>query len=163
MTLIGFIMDYTITIVCKGNRSECARKLSMDYAAMRKHLKRVESGGSSATLVEAILEMYWRERLSMDDALRRYTETRMGEDLEEAKKRCDDLYSGMQNKVRNGAESTRDLAAILKAAEDLGKVIRREYCEKHCNPFKRDGQECAFKRYDAFIDQLKEEMGTTVL
>ena len=136
---------------------------SMDYASLRKHLRRVESCGSSATLVEAVLEMYWREELSLDDALRRYTETRMGEDLEAARQRCEKLYNDIQGKVQDGAEGTTDLAVMLKAVQDLGKVIHKEFCVKYCNPFKPEGQDCALKRYNAFIDQLKKEMATVAL
>lgn len=163
MTIVRFIMTRTLKDVCKGNHSECARKLSMDYSTLRKLMRRIENGGSSARLVEALLEMYWREELSLDEALRDYSETRMGEDLESAEKNCEELYQDIQEKVNTGAEDTKNIAAILKVTQDLGKIIHREYCQKYCDPLRVAQEECALRRYNDFVDQLKKELGNVTV
>lgn len=66
MTLIMYLVNYTISDICHGNHSECARRLCMNYPDLNKHINRIKAGETSGRLMEALLKMYWREELSLD-------------------------------------------------------------------------------------------------
>ena len=69
MTLMRYLLEYTLETVCHGNRSECARRMGMEYTELRKIRKRMSEGSVSNRATEALLEMYWREGLSLDEGI----------------------------------------------------------------------------------------------
>lgn len=113
MTLLMYLVNYTISDICHGNHSECARRLCMNYPDLNKHINRIKAGGTSGRLMEALLEMYWREELSLDAPLKKYTETRFGSDMEVAQNICFDIFSDIQGKLQATPRNTQDLTHIL--------------------------------------------------
>ena len=77
--------------------------MERDYAELRRFRKRISDGGSSNRVTEALLEMYWRENLSVDEALKAYSELRFGSDMEAAERVCDEDCSFSQGTDRNRA------------------------------------------------------------
>ena len=65
----------------------------MEYTELRKIRKRMSEGSVSNRATEALLEMYWREGLSLDEALRQYTHTKFGSDIETAEQICNELVT----------------------------------------------------------------------
>ena len=57
MTLMRYLLEYTLETVCHGNRSECARRMGMEYTELRKIRKRMSEGSVSNRATEALLEM----------------------------------------------------------------------------------------------------------
>lgn len=163
MTLLMYLVNYTITEICHGNHSECARRLGMDYTGLHKHINRLKAGGTSGRLMEALLEMYWRDKLSLDAVLKAYSETRFGSDMEAADEMCSELFTNIQDVVRTQPRNTQDVTHILKMADNLGVLIHRDFCEKHCDRRKFENAECPLKKYSEFIAFLKREMELSML
>ena len=70
----------------------------MEYTELRKIRKRMSEGSVSNRATEALLEMYWREGLSLDEALRQYTHTKFGSDIETAEQICNELVTEVDRK-----------------------------------------------------------------
>lgn len=116
MTLLRYLLEYTIEVVCDGNRSACARRLGMEYSELRKIRKRMSEGSGSNRAMEALLEMYWREGLSLDEALRQYSTTELGADLEARERACNELIGTMFETLQAESDNTQRAAYMLKAA-----------------------------------------------
>jgi len=159
MTLLMFIVNYTINEICQGNHSDCARRLHIEYAVLRRQIKQINDGGTSGRLIEAILELYWRENKSLDKALKLYESSRMGADMEAAEFSCERMFSDIQRKVQTQADMNEDLSRILKAACVLGDTVRQCRCQKYCDPRNYQNEECSMRHLERFVDQIKVEMG----
>ena len=72
MTVTAYLFDYTLNVLCGGNRSECARRLEIRRTDFNRMQQRIEEGGVSVRAIEAILLLFWREHLSLDQVLKGY-------------------------------------------------------------------------------------------
>ena len=162
MTLIMYLVNYTISDICHGNHSECARRLCMNYPDLNKHINRIKAGGTSGRLMEALLEMYWREELSLDTPLKQYSETRFGSDMEAAQDVCSELFSDIHDRALILPQNTQDTSHILKTAKSLNELIHRDFCSKYCDKKKFTNEECPLRKYREFILSLEQEM-TSIL
>ena len=106
MTLLRYLLEYTIEVVCDGNRSACARRMGMEYSELRKIRKRMSEGSGSNRAMEALLEMYWREGLSLDEALRQYSMTELGSDIEARERACNELIRTMRETLQAESDDT---------------------------------------------------------
>lgn len=158
MTLLMYLLSYTISNVCLGNHSECARRLGMSYPDLRKIIKRINAGGTSGVLMEALLEMYWRENLSLDTVLAQYSQSQMGSDIESANMTCVHIMETVRSTVTDLPKDSQDLKRVLRLADDLGKLIRQNFCEKYCDRQKFADADCPLQEYGAFVLSLKKEM-----
>ncbi len=163
MTLLMYLVNYTISEICHGNHSECARRLGMDYTGLHKHINRLKACGTSGGLMEALLEMYWRDKLSLDAVLKAYSETRFGSDMEAADEMCSELFSSIQDIVRMQPRNTQDVTHILNMADNLAGLIHKDFCQKYCDQKKYDTSDCPLKKYSDFIAFLKREMELSML
>ena len=163
MTLLMYLVNYTISDICHGNHSECARRLCMNYPDLNKHINRIKAGGTSGRLMEALLEMYWREELSLDTPLKKYTETRFGSDMEDAQDICTDIFSDIQGKLQATPRNTQDLTHSLKMAKGLNELIHRDFCAKYCDKKKFENAECPLRKYREFILSLERELALCML
>lgn len=159
MTLVMYLLDHTINEVCHGNRSECARKLNMKYNELRKVIKRVEGGATSGMLMNALLDLYWREDISLDDVLRRYTESRLGEDYENIERGCQEAFDSVREIVSDKPQDTQGMLHILKHADVLGEAIHENFCNKLCDRQRFKNKECPMRKYAKFSYALKDELG----
>ena len=117
------MLEYTLEVICHGNRSECARRMGMEYLEFKKLRNRIMAGGTSSRLPEAILEMYWRENLSLDDMLKSYTETFFGSNIEDAEGMCQELSKLGNDLLQCSRQISQDNAVILNAGKTFFSTI----------------------------------------
>lgn len=159
VNILMFFVNYTINEICHGNHSDCARRLHIDYAVLRRQIKQINNGGTSGRLIEALLEMYWRENMSLDKALKLYESSNMGEDMEDAEDSCKSMFSDIQRKVQTQADMNEDLSRILKAACVLSETVRQCHCQKYCDPRNYQNEECSMRHLERFVERIEVEMG----
>lgn len=158
MTLMRYLLEYTIEHVCHGNRSECARRMGLDYAELRRFRKRISDGGSSNRVTEALLEMYWRENLSVDDALKAYTDTRFGSDMEAAESVCDALVHSVRELIEADRQESQDMAQLLRAAASFFDELERVFCNKKCQRCLYNESPCPTKRFHEYLQWMRNEL-----
>ena len=158
MTLLLYLLDYTTFEVCNGNHSECARRLGFQYNELRKMRKRIEAGGTSGILMKGILEMYWRENLSLDRVLKKYSETRLGENYELSESVCDDLFASINEAVSESPKDNQSMLKVRKHMELLGESIRQNFCKKYCNRTDFEDHDCPLRKYSILVRSLSREM-----
>lgn len=132
MMLVQYLLEYTLETVCHGNRSECARRLKMEYTDFRKIRKRMNDGGASNRMAEALLNMYCSESLSLDEAFRQYMRTKSGADIEEAERFCVELITSMRESILSETHNTQRSEKLMKAAYKLLEQLQRCFCEDLC-------------------------------
>ena len=69
MTVTAYLFEYTLNVVCGGNKSECARKLDVRRQDLNRMQKRFADGANSVRTIESILLLFWKEGRSLDQAL----------------------------------------------------------------------------------------------
>lgn len=158
MTLLRYLLEYTIEVVCDGNRSACARRLGMEYSELRKIRKRMSEGSGSNRAMEALLEMYWREGLSLDEALRQYSTTELGADLEARERACNELIGTMFETLQAEGDNTQRAAYMLKAAHEFMEKFRHGFCDDMCHRVRYTDVQCPARRLAEFLRWFHEEI-----
>lgn len=74
MTIMAYLFNYTLNEMFSGNKSECARTLSIRRTDFNRIQQRFEDGATSARAIEAILLFFWQRQCGLDDALRGYSD-----------------------------------------------------------------------------------------
>ncbi len=158
MTLIRYLLEHTIEHICHGNRSECARRLGLEYDELRRYHKRIIAGGTSTRVTEALLEMYWRENLSIDEVLRAYTDSRLGSDVEDAERVCDELTRSIREMLDTERQSTQDNAQLLRAASAFFAELEQSFCKKRCRRCDYAEIPCPAIQFSDYLQMLRSEM-----
>ena len=158
MTIIRYLLEYTIETICNGNKSECARRLGFEYSELRKFRKRISEGGGSNRVTEALLMMYWRDELSIDDALKEYTRTYMGADIEEADKVCQDYVSAVSKIISSNKQGGRSATRLMNAARTFAEQLELSFCQDICRRKLYEGKECPVKMFSTYLEKLQKEV-----
>ena len=160
MTLMQYLLEYTLENVCRGNRSECARRMGMEYAELRRVRKRMSEGSVSSRATEALLEMYWREGLSVDEVLRQYTRSQFGEDLEAVEQVCSELVKELRESLQDQGRNTHRSAHLMKTAYQFVGQVQRCFCDELCQRSRYQDTPCPAKRLMDFLSWLEQERKT---
>jgi len=72
MSLIGYIMEYTLQEYFGGNKKLFSEFLGLTRPEIYRILQRLHAGGTSAKAAEQLLLAYKRENLSVDDVIASY-------------------------------------------------------------------------------------------
>lgn len=158
MTLIRFLLEYTIEHVCCGNRSECARRLGLEYDELRRYHKRIHDGGTSTRITESLLEMYWRERLSIDEVLQSYTDSRFGSDLEEAERVCDELIRSIRELLDAEKQEKQEHVQLLRAASSFFSELEHSFCKRRCRRCDYEERACPASQFSSYLQMLQGEL-----
>lgn len=158
MTLIRYMLEYTIEYVCNGNRSECARRLGLEYDELRRYYKRFREGGTSTRVTEALLEMYWREHLSVDEVLQAYTQSDHGADMEEAERVCIEVTRSIREILDSERQKFHDSAQLLRSASSFFAELENSFCKRRCRRCKYVKGECPASRFSDYLRMLQNEM-----
>ncbi|MDO5323462.1 MAG: hypothetical protein Q4G06_05535 [Clostridia bacterium] len=153
-----YLLEYTIEIVCKGNRSECARRMGLEYPELRKFRKRMSEGGGSARITEALLEMYWRENLSVDKALAAYTNSRAGQDIEDLENECNELVLAVRTAISENQRIAHGETQLLRAAYNFLEELERSFCNSTCLKTKYQETPCPVNRFIEYLKWAKDEL-----
>lgn len=158
MTLIRYLLEYTIEHVCNGNRSECARRLGLEYDELRRYHKRFVEGGTSTRVTEALLEMYWREHLSIDEVLQAYTDSKLGLDIDEADRICDELTRSIRETLDAGRQESHESTQLLRAAASFFAELENTFCKRRCHRCKYGENGCPASQFSDYLKMLQEEL-----
>ena len=158
MTLLRYLLEYTIEVVCDGNRSACARRMGMEYSELRKIRKRMSEGSGSNRAMEALLEMYWREGLSLDEALRQYSMTELGSDIEARERACNELIRTMRETLQAESDDTQRAAYMLRAAYEFMEKFRHGFCDDQCQRAKYTVVKCPARQLAEFLEWFHKEI-----
>ena len=123
--------------------------MGLDYAELRRFRKRISDGGSSNRVTEALLEMYWRENLSVDEALKAYSESRFGSDMEVAEGVCELIEIERQE--------SQDMAQMLRAAASFFGELERVFCNKKCQRCLYNEVPCPTRRFHEYLIWVRAE------
>ena len=145
MTLMRYLLEYTLETVCHGNRSECARRMGMEYTELRKIRKRMSEGSVSNRAIEA---------------LRQYTHTKFGSDRETAEQICNELVTEVRESIQAESHNSQNVACLLKAAYELVEQIQHTFCEDLCQRARYQDIACPAKRLVDFVNWLRKEQET---
>lgn len=156
MNLIRYLLEYTIEEVFRGNKSECARHLDMSYDELKRIRKRISDGKNSMRLTESLLNLYWREGLSIDEALRSYTVSCCGSDFEATEKACADLAKTVRNVIESNRLTSQEEEYIFRAARNFFSEIEHYICGHVCRKGKYLDAECPVKRFQEYMQWLKK-------
>lgn len=158
MTLIRYLLEYTIEHVCNGNRSECARRMGLEYDELRRYHKRFLEGGTSTRVTEALLEMYWREHLSVDIVLQAYTQSNQGADMEEAERVCDELTRSIRELLDSERQKSHETAQLLRSAASFFSELENSFCKRRCRRCRYGEGECPASRFSDYLKMLQAEL-----
>lgn len=158
MTLVRYLLEYTIETVCHGNRSECARRMGLEYQELKKFRKRMKEGSGSIRVTEALLEMYWRESLSIDEALKEYTDSQFGSGIEAAEDACSEIVRIMRVTRTDNAQLLQDEALLMHSASNFMANIEHVFCQGNCNRTKYLEEPCPAMRFLDYLKWLREEL-----
>ena len=130
--------------------------MRLDYAELRRFSKRISDGGSSNRVTEALLEMYWRENLSVDEALKAYSESRFGSDMEAAEGVCDEIVHSVRELIEIERQESQDMAQMLRAAASFFDELEHVFCKK-CQRCLNNETPCPRKRFHEYLIWVRAE------
>lgn len=72
MTFTRFLFEYTLHVVCNGNKSVFGRRLGIPKTEINRLHKRLVNGGGSMVTTDALLKMFLEDDVSLDKAAEAY-------------------------------------------------------------------------------------------
>lgn len=156
MTIIRYLFERTLEMVCGGNKSDYARRLGIENAELYRLLKRFKNGSSSVRATEVLLEMYLRENRSIDTMLMGYSRTHMGMTAV-ADHICDDIIRAIHTVLEQERHMTGEMLRIIDEAESFMTQLERTFCGATCWT-KHSAAQCPCLRFAEYLAWLKKEM-----
>ena len=157
MTVTAYLFDYTLNILCGGNRSECARRLEIRRQDFNRMQQRIEEGGVSVRAIESILLLFWRENLSLDQVLKgylaqHYPDGGVADDPPEVAVKL------LRDEMIHEWKSASSRMNLFKAAETFMIQLERTFCSDDCRALRGCREECPCRKFAAFVDWLRIEL-----
>jgi hypothetical protein len=157
MTIIRYLFEHTLEIVCGGNKSDYARRLGIENAELYRLLKRFKNGSSSVRATEVLLEMYLRENRSIDTLLLGYNQTPMGMTAV-ADHSCIEVILAIHAALEQERHETDEIQRIIREAELFMSQLERTFCNETCSEKYASAARCPCIRFAEYIAWLKTEM-----
>jgi len=101
--------------------------------------------------------MYWRENLSVDEALKAYSESRFGSDMEAAEGVCDEIVHSVRELIEIERQESQDMAQMLRAAASFFDELERVFCNKKCQRCLYNEVPCPTKRFHEYLMWIRSE------
>ncbi|MBP3647536.1 MAG: hypothetical protein J6K55_14055 [Clostridia bacterium] len=158
MTLIRYMLEYTIEKICSGNRSDCARRMGLSYQELVHFRKRMQEGSYSPRITASLLEMYWRESISVDEVLHAYTESNLGTDFETAENICSEMLKDMHAVCADRKRLSQNEAVILRAAESFLREVEKVFCDNNCIRRRYQDIPCPISQFTSLLQWLTQEL-----
>lgn len=157
MTIIRYLFEHTLEMVCGGNKSDYARRLGIENADLYRLLKRFKNGSSSVRATEVLLEMYLRENRSIDATLEGYSRAHMGMTAA-ADHICDDIIRAIHTVLEQERHVTDEMLRTICDAESFMVQLERTFCGEACNKKHTPAARCPCLRFAEYLTWLKKEM-----
>lgn len=158
-TVTAHMLEYTLQVHFDGNRSECARKLSIRRPDFNRIYDRcVNEGGSSLKVIESILLLYRAEEYSIDEAMEEYAKS--GGELvpsSTARPVCASMTSMIRAKIKNASIEADRKAQVLRSAGQFMAQLERAFCTDGCMQRSHCSSDCPCQLFCEFVDKLNEQ------
>lgn len=158
MTVTAYLFEYTLNVLCGGNKSECARKLEMRRTDFNRMEQCFQDGASSIRTTEAVLYLFWKEKHSLDDAMKGYLaeHPECGDNAAEAI--CNDVSRSLREKLMDERRASDTMARLLKGAEAFMTVLMHVFCTDACKERRDCATQCPCKMFIDFVGWLRGEI-----
>lgn len=157
MTIIAYLMDYTLNELCGGNKNELSRKLDFRRGDVNRMLQRLHNGAHSIRVTEAVLQLLHREQCSLDQVLAGYggDNTVPGEAVRMA---CEDMARILREQMANSRRAASQKMRILQSAEAFMAQLESAFCSDLCRIRRGCDKDCPCKRFAEFVDWIQKEL-----
>lgn len=157
MTVTAYLFEYTLNVLCGGNRSECARRLDIRRPDFNRMQQRIADGGGSVRAIEAILLLFWKEHLSLDQVLKGYIDQNPSS-LPIEERTPETAVKLLRDEMVQEWKSASSRMHLFKAAETFMTQLEHAFCSDECKALRGCQDECPCRKYAAFVDWLRIEL-----
>lgn len=162
MSVIRFLLEYTVNHVFGGNKSQCARELGMTYNYFSKIYRRTSEGSYSIRLIEDLLLLFMRMGISLDDCLREYTQSQRGKRIEDMESSCVNAYERIQGSISHSQSDAQDVADLMRAATRMSEQLRKVFCSDIPECTHDCTGDCPIAEFGVYIMETKKQIGLHV-
>lgn len=162
MSVIRFLLEYTVNHVFGGNKSQCARELGMTYNYFSKIYRRTSEGSYSIRLVEDLLLLFMRMDISLDDCLREYTQSQRGKRIEDMESSCVKAYERIQGSISHMQSEAQDVTDLMRAATRMSDHLRKVFCSDIPECTHDCTGDCPIVEFGVYIMEIKKQIGLHV-
>lgn len=162
MSVIRFLLEYTIKHVFGGNKSQCAREMGMSYNYFSKIYRRTSEGSYSMRLVEDLLLLFIRMDISMDDCLREYETSQRGKYIEKMESDCVRTYERIQGSISRTQAEAQDVTDLMRVATRMSDQLRKVFCSDISECTHDCTGNCPILEFGLYIMEIKKQIGLQV-
>lgn len=159
MNVIRFLLEYTVQEVYNGNKSQCARDLGMSYNYFSKLYRRTANGSCSVRIVEDLLLLYMRKKISIDECLREYTSSQRGKAIEDQEAPCVQVFQRIQGDISRTQTEAQNVTDLMRAATRMGDQMQKVFCADIPDCTLGCTENCPIAAFGIFIMELKRQIG----
>jgi hypothetical protein len=151
-------MDYSLGILCGGNKNELSRRLEYRRGDLNRMLKRLNDGVCSIRATEAVLKLLCAEQCSLDQILTGYEEPHDGASDGGMRLACDDMMRILLEQMANNCRTAGQKMRVLQSADTFMEQLVHTFCTDLCRM--RDGRdaECPCKRFADLVAWIQMEL-----
>lgn len=159
-SVTAHMLEYTLQVHFDGNRSECARKLSIRRPDFNRIYDRcVNEGGSSLKVIEGILLLYCTEGYSLDEAMEEYAKAGgMMDPSSEARPVCASMTSMVRAKIKTASVEADRKAQVLRGASQFMVHLERAFCTEECMRRNQDASDCLCQVFCEFVTKMNDRL-----
>lgn len=162
MSVIRFLLEYTVNHVFGGNKSQCARELGMTYNYFSKIHRCTSEGSYSIRLIEDLLLLFMRMGISLDDCLREYTQSQRGKRIEDMESSCVNAYERIQGSISHMQSEAQDVTDLMRAATRMSDHLRKVFCSDIPECTHDCTGDCPIVEFGMYIMEIKRQIGLHV-
>lgn len=158
-SVTAHMLEYTLQVHFDGNRSECARKLSIRRPDFNRIYDRcVNGGGSSLKVIESILLLYCTEGYSLDEALEGYAKSGdMTAYSSMARPVCASMTSMIRARIKTASIEADRKAQVLRGASQFMTQLERAFCTEECMKSGQCSSDCPCQMFCEFVTKLNNQ------
>ncbi len=158
MTIISYLMDYTLSVLCGGNKNELSRRLDFRRGDVNRMLQRIQAGAHSIRVTEAVLKLLYREQCSLDQVLAGYSGTSTEVPGESVRLACEDMARILREQMANSRRAAGQKMRVLQSAESFMEQLERAFCSDLCRMRRGCDKDCPCKRFAEFVEWIQREL-----
>lgn len=161
-SVTAHLLEYTLQVHFAGNRSECARKLSIRRTDFNRVYDRCINGeGSSLKVIEGILSLYCTEGYSIDEAMEGYVQGgALSAASSAAQPACASMTSMIRARIKNASVEADRKAQVLRGASQFMAQLERTFCTSACLERNQCSADCPCQLFCQFVERLGEQLKT---
>ena len=158
MTIIAYLMDYTLSVLCGGNKNELSRRLDYRRGDVNRMLQRIQAGAHSIRVTESVLKLLYREQCSLDQVLVGYPSTNSDVPGEPVRLACEDMARVLREQMAKSRRAAGQKMQVLQSAELFMEQLERAFCSDLCRMRRGCDKDCPCKRFAEFVEWIQKEL-----